>query len=334
MLVRGGSTPYTARELGNDFTVGHCGGNFPVFSPVVGSAPRPAPIFAPVFHPSNFIGGGGTGNRPFTDNNVGHNNGDYTNVETDKFCYRKGDDIDVSFAMSHPNADDWVGIYPAHIDHDYVGDPIMWLHTCGNQYCWGEVAHDTLTFGEGPLDESGTYSWPLRPGEYTVLLLQGTEHPRVLAFGNDFMVIRSNEYCGNPSPIRPPPAPQPTRPPAPRPCNTYIYTNSQDYDGGEDVVVTFENCQPEEGDWVGIYHADSHPDDLYKPLLWLYSCGSQHCSGRVSNGMVTFGHGDPNESGVIYWPLPNGHYVAYLIRETSSPYHAFAVSDTFTVSGY
>ena len=68
--------------------------------------------------------------------------------------------------------------------------------------------------------------------------------------------------------------------------------------------------------------------------MWLYTCGSQNCLGRVHDGSVTFGAFRPDETGEDSWPLDVGSYKAYLLTnsQTGAPYTAKAIADsTFTV---
>jgi len=114
-----------------------------------------------------------------------------------------------------------------------------------------------------------------------------------------------------------------------------IYTDKSSYKVGDDIKVHFQNEKPERHDWVAIYHASDNKDHLGHPLMWLYTCGTQMCSGSVYYDYLVFGSKDPVESGKYQWPLMPGEYVAVLVRYAYyPPYQAYAVSDKFHVTGY
>ena len=109
-----------------------------------------------------------------------------------------------------------------------------------------------------------------------------------------------------------------------------IMTDETCYVKPDDIKVTFENVGARKADWVGIYYANANTTDLGRPILWLWTCGTQDCRGRVSSGMLVFGEGPPDESGTGEWPLAPGTYVAILARN-QDPYMADAISAPFVV---
>uniref|UniRef100_A0A7S1D2D2 Uncharacterized protein n=1 Tax=Cyclophora tenuis TaxID=216820 RepID=A0A7S1D2D2_CYCTE len=132
----------------------------------------------------------------------------------------------------------------------------------------------------------------------------------------------------------PHPIPDPTPHPTPMPVLVeMVYTDMSCYIEGNAITVSFTNFDPQSDDWVGIYESDANPQHLGPPLLWLYTCGTQSCSGMRSTGELVFGAGAPLEKGSIEWPLPPGEYVAMLLPDGHTPYAATAVSAPFTVKG-
>ena len=70
----------------------------------------------------------------------------------------------------------------------------------------------------------------------------------------------------------------------------------------------------------------------YKYQFWVYACGTQSCRGKKYSGTVKFDEYDPVETGYDIWPLEPGKYIAYLVRDSSSPpYTSYLQSQTFTV---
>lgn len=101
---------------------------------------------------------------------------------------------------------------------------------------------------------------------------------------------------------------------------------------GDAFEVHFVNCQPEFGDWIGIFDKDADPLSLPEPYLWAWSCGSQSCRGTPVDGTVRFDE-TTVESTVGMWPLENGDYQAYMIHNTGSPYVGFLGSVKMKMKG-
>ena len=261
----------------------------------------------------------------------------YDTVHTDKTCYDRGEDIEISFDNSHPYVDDWVAVYPADADFHDLGHPRMWLYLCGDQHCRGKRSSGTLVFGADHPDETGTKRWPLAPGDYRAILARNGGMPYSAYATSTVFTVRHPDYpCvapDTPAPTpKPTPRPTPRATPAPTPAPTTIDTDMMCYHRGQDIKVSFSNPHPYTDDWVGIYYAGADPHELGHPLLWLWTCGDQHCRGKVEDGMLIFGYGDPDESGTKSFPLPAGDYIAVIARNRgSTPYSALAVSDSFEV---
>ena len=94
----------------------------------------------------------------------------------------------------------------------------------------------------------------------------------------------------------------------------------------EKLKVYFENCHPEEKDWIGIYEAHhGYLGDTAQwwgnSFMWQFACGSKQCHHPEDKGTLFFSN---------WWSdLENGKYKAYLFDNNS--YHVKASSDTFEV---
>ena len=93
----------------------------------------------------------------------------------------------------------------------------------------------------------------------------------------------SSTPSSNPtSPLTASPTSFPTR------CKGTIRTDKECYTSGEDIIVSFENCNPEADDWIGIYGTNEDYENLGFPRFWVWTCGDQQCSGLVESGTATF----------------------------------------------
>mmetsp|Transcript_9438 Transcript_9438/g.15006 ORF Transcript_9438/g.15006 Transcript_9438/m.15006 type:complete len:313 (+) Transcript_9438:79-1017(+) len=107
-------------------------------------------------------------------------------------------------------------------------------------------------------------------------------------------------------------------------CTDSVASDMECYDRRETIKIEFTNCDPEDDDWVGIYAKDPYRNltDVGDPILWLWTCGSDDCSGEVYADTLEFG-------GLSH----SGNYIAYLVRyEKDEPYVAYASSEVFRVS--
>ena len=96
---------------------------------------------------------------------------------------------------------------------------------------------------------------------------------------------------------------------------------------GSDVVISFENDNAKEGDWIGLIPesaVDGHVPDPHDNN-WIWTCGSQNCTSSPELGSVTISA--PNLSGASTW-------VAVLARfhEDSKPNEMITTSAAFHVS--
>jgi uncharacterized surface protein with fasciclin (FAS1) repeats len=110
-----------------------------------------------------------------------------------------------------------------------------------------------------------------------------------------------------------------------------VDTNKGSYSVGEDIKVSFADSDPHPQDWVGIYMSNTNLNHLENPLLWLYTCGDQHCNFAVQHDTLTFGSGDPDEGSRAHFPLPAGNYIAVLARNNHQPYEVRAFSHVFSI---
>jgi hypothetical protein len=143
-----------------------------------------------------------------------------------------------------------------------------------------------------------------------------------------------------PSPTRAPtpqPTPSPTRVPTPQPtpepslCFERLETSKSCFEMGENIEVEFGNCDPLSDDWVGFYDSSADPDNLDDPLLWLWSCGDQSCRQATRANDLDF---DASSEGLADWPLQEGIYKVYLLRNSLSggPYERFRESREIRVA--
>lgn len=134
-----------------------------------------------------------------------------------------------------------------------------------------------------------------------------------------------------PSPL---PTPEPTEEPtdrpteAPTPCrDAFVEFDTEECTDTESgISVRFRNCEPENGDWVGIFDKDADPRALPSPILWAWTCGTQSCRGSPISNTVFLDENNQDIDGG-FWPLDKGDYHAYLIRNSGAPFTAFAESD-------
>mmetsp|Transcript_37249 Transcript_37249/g.90464 ORF Transcript_37249/g.90464 Transcript_37249/m.90464 type:complete len:779 (-) Transcript_37249:101-2437(-) len=129
----------------------------------------------------------------------------------------------------------------------------------------------------------------------------------------------------------PNPTPYPTTEPTQEQCWDRIAASKTCFTRGEIINLTFKNCLPVGNDWIGIYDSGKLAYELYNPMMWEYSCGSQACYGATMDGFLSF---DGFSTGTENWPLKSGTYKAWMFRDgdASGPYYAYAATETFTVA--
>jgi len=111
-------------------------------------------------------------------------------------------------------------------------------------------------------------------------------------------------------------------------CNS-VSVNASCYEFFQDeIVISFNLCDPDQLDWVALYPEGTNMTDLEDPgELYRYTCGSTVCNEAVQTGTVTV---DLNT------PPPPGKYQAYLVPnvdgQTFPPFLAVAISEPFEVT--
>jgi len=106
-------------------------------------------------------------------------------------------------------------------------------------------------------------------------------------------------------------------------CSGDVSTDKLCYENGEDVKVSFQNCDARPDDWIGVYAA-GRPDwaNLDEPIAWLWTTGDQAVQFPVPSGTVIFA--DARGTGSFQVVLGRN-------RE-SPPFRAYAVSEPFELS--
>jgi hypothetical protein len=114
-------------------------------------------------------------------------------------------------------------------------------------------------------------------------------------------------------------------------CSTWVDTRRSCYAQGEQISASFNNCDPQPEDWIGIYYADANPDDVSQALLWIWSCGGQNCGRAVESASVAFS-GQHLGGRNSVWPMNPGNYRMHFLKVNDrGSYQASASSDVFEV---
>eukprot|EP00934_Nitzschia_sp_Nitz4_P007989 Nitzschia sp. Nitz4//scaffold101_size76361//26113//28491//NITZ4_005599-RA/size76361-snap-gene-0.32-mRNA-1//-1//CDS//3329532149//7979//frame0 len=115
---------------------------------------------------------------------------------------------------------------------------------------------------------------------------------------------------------------------APTECQTEVSFDEPCTFPNQTLSVSFRRCETDTRAWIAIYESPN-PDQINYPLLWVWTCGTQTCSGAPSDGTVTL---DSEYVHGASWPLPEGNY--YVTMNTASlPYQVVtASSDSLEVS--
>jgi len=108
-------------------------------------------------------------------------------------------------------------------------------------------------------------------------------------------------------------------------CLSTIASDKTCYSHGENIQISFNNCNSTSTDWIGIYPARRGVSNLISdPIFWTWTCGDQICSSAVDNGEAT-----------MYNVSRSGNYRALLFRDddnNGAGYSAYAVGNRFLVS--
>jgi hypothetical protein len=178
-------------------------------------------------------------------------------IATDYTCYRKGEDLHVSFSNAMPTMQSSIGIYKAgEVTNDSRGEPLQFVRSCGSSDTRCRTEGGTVTFKQD--------SSPLEAGEY-IAHLQGTGYHGYTssATSEPFTVKADGSFCQ---------------------YKDAVFTERAVYRTGEDLLVAFENSSPEENTFIQIYKMGTD-----EPILWLHTCNSQRCEESLSHGVVSFG---------------------------------------------
>ena len=108
-------------------------------------------------------------------------------ITTTKSCYFVGQHMVVDFENCLPLEDDWLAVYESDANATNLGDPILWMWTCGDEFCQGPVYSDVLAFA---------FSVPLNPGSYRAHLLRRNSGGPYLAYASSLAFVVEDSFCG------------------------------------------------------------------------------------------------------------------------------------------
>jgi hypothetical protein len=98
-----------------------------------------------------------------------------------------------------------------------------------------------------------------------------------------------------PSPTATPPASSTASPtigatpsPTSASCQSSIAASGSCFQNGDDILVTFTNCNPLSDDWIGVYAAGQDFTSLQQPIAWVWTTGDQSQQAAVASGTITF----------------------------------------------
>jgi hypothetical protein len=101
-----------------------------------------------------------------------------------------------------------------------------------------------------------------------------------------------------------------------------VSTERSCYTIGEDILVSFSQCNPQINNWVGFYPSNTVELLNADELVWLWTCGTTGCNGEVFSNNLLF-------TTVL---LPEGEWEAHLAKDDGEPYSSKARSAPFTVA--
>lgn len=117
------------------------------------------------------------------------------------------------------------------------------------------------------------------------------------------------------------------------PSTSKVWLDHNCYQHSEDIVVHFNNSDPDPWDYIGIYPAShdftKNPDLLVKAPLWLTCCGGLHEYCKTARGSLLFGGLGPTDQATWnFFPLAAGEYKAVLARG-EDPHELIVESEPF-----
>ena len=252
--------------------------------------------------------------------------------------------ISVSFTISDPTKDDWIGIYKYSKGDDLNENPghhddLFWTYTCGTQ----EQTDDCEAISDGrvvfngidPTEQTDDHQWPILDGMYKVCHMRegedadGNETSELLQSCKPFDVKMTEGFKKKVTKA----SVEPVK-------STYIE--------GETVVVKFDAKNKVPNGWIAIYEKGENDPSEY--IVTIYTgcnnvVGDQDGDGIVdedktndckmikTKGQVTFNEDTLYRNGPEDdWPLPPGEYYLKIHYKYNSPYDLFKDSKkTFTV---
>jgi hypothetical protein len=107
-------------------------------------------------------------------------------------------------------------------------------------------------------------------------------------------------------------------------CQVSVSTDRSCYEDGDDIVISFQNCDSTELDWIGIYPIFADVSQLGEPLAWVWACGDQFCNEAADSGRAIF-----------YNARGNGTFIVYLLRSSArinGLFEAYGIGNAFEMS--
>jgi len=251
--------------------------------------------------------------------------------------------ISVSYTISDPTSNDWIGIYKYSEGDDLnenpgLNDVSFWTYTCGTQEptddCEATSKGKVIFNGIDPT-EQGDQQWPILDGNYKVCHMREGED----ADGNETSELLQS--C-KPSIVKI------TKGFKKRVSQALVTPTKSKYSEGDTVEVKFNAKNKIHNGWIGIYEKGETNPDSY--IVWLYTgcnnvVGDQDgdgvldedktndCKKIKKTGKVTFNkdtlyRNDPEDD----WPLPPGEYYLKIHYRNNGPHDLFKDSEeTFKV---
>jgi hypothetical protein len=108
-------------------------------------------------------------------------------IITTKSCYFVGQHMVVDFENCLPSEDDWLAVYESNANATNLGEPILWMWTCGDEFCRWPVYSDVLAFA---------FSVPLHPGSYRAHLLRRNSGGPYWAYASSLAFVVEDSFCG------------------------------------------------------------------------------------------------------------------------------------------
>ena len=104
-------------------------------------------------------------------------------------------------------------------------------------------------------------------------------------------------------------------------CTSTVETDETCYRNGDNIRISFNNCEPRPTDWIGIFPARQGAPNLNQPLAWIWTCGDESCNDSVVRGVA-----------IINNVSRYGWFQAYLLRDNGNGDTVYAIGNSFTIS--